>query len=151
MAHDGPSNRRWAMSQLVEERTEHHTRNWRDDWQVAVVAAAAAAAVWVVATQLFSVDLAVRSGPATQHVNVVSVVVTAVVVAMTGAGLLGFLERRTAQGRVIWTVIAVAVWVVSFAGPLGAQSVAAGLWLAAMHVVVGAVVVVGLLRRTPRG
>jgi hypothetical protein len=138
------------MSQLVEERTEQSTRRWRDDWPVAVVAAGAAAAVWVVATQVASVDLAVRAGSGIQHVNVVSVIVTALVVAIAGAGLLRFLEARTPQGRTIWTAIAVAAWVVSVAGPLGARSVAAGLWLAALHLVVGSVVVVGLLRRTAR-
>jgi Family of unknown function (DUF6069) len=139
------------MSQLVsEERTEPGTRRWRDDWPVAVVAAGAAAVVWVLATQVASVDLAVRSGSGTQHINVVSVVVTAIVVAMAAAGLLRFLERRTAQARTIWTVIACVVWVVSLAGPLGARSLAAGLWLAALHLVVGSIVVVGLRRRTAR-
>lgn len=138
------------MSQLVEERTEQPTRRWRDDWPVAVVAAGAAAVVWVVATQVASVDLAVRAGSGTQHVNVVSVIVTALVVATAGAGLLRFLERRTAQARTIWTAIAVSVLAVSLTGPLGARSVEAGLWLAALHVVVGSVVVVGLRRRTAR-
>jgi len=138
------------MSQLVEERTEQGTRRWRDDWPVAVVAAAGAAAVWVVATQVASVDLAVRAGSGTQHVNVVSVIVTALVVAVAAAGLLRFLEARHPEGRTIWTAIAVAVWVISVAGPVSARSVEAGLWLAALHVVVGSVVVVGLLRRTPR-
>lgn len=138
------------MSQVVEERTEQRTRRWRDDWPVAVVAASAAAVVWVLATQVASVDLAVRSGSGTQHINVVSVIVTTLVVAMTGAGLLRFLEHRTAQARTIWTAVACAVWVVSLAGPLGARSVEAGLWLAALHIVVGSIVVVGLRRRTAR-
>jgi putative Ca2+/H+ antiporter (TMEM165/GDT1 family) len=138
------------MSQLVEERTEQGSRRWRDDWPVAVVAAGAAAVVWTLATQVASVDLAVRSGSGTQHVNVVSVIVTALVVAMAGDGLLRWLERRTARGRTIWTVIACAVWVLSLVAPLGARSTAAGLWLAALHVVVGSVVVVGLRRRAAR-
>jgi hypothetical protein len=138
------------MLQLDEERTGQGTRRWRDDWPVAMVAAGAAAVVWVLATQVAGVDLAVRSGSGTQHINVVSVVVTTIVVAMTGAGLLRFLERRTAQARTIWTAIASVVWVVSLAGPLGARSVGAGLWLAALHVVVGSIVVVGLRRRTAR-
>jgi hypothetical protein len=132
------------MGQLVEERTEVRVRRWRDDWPVAVTAAVAGAVVRVLATQVASVDLAVRSGSGTQHVNVVSVIVTALVVAMAGVGLLRFLERRTERGRTTWTAVAVAVWVLSLAGPLGARSLAAGLSLAAMHVVVGAVVVVGL-------
>jgi hypothetical protein len=114
------------------------------------VAAGAAAAVWVVATQVAAVDLVVHAGSGTQHVNVVSVIVTAIVVAMAGAGLLRFLERRTAQGRTIWTTIAAAIRVLSFAGPLGALTLAAGLSLASMHLVVGAIVVVGLRRRTAR-
>jgi hypothetical protein len=105
-----------------------------------VVAAGAAAVGWVLATQVASVDLAVRARSGTQHVNVVSVVVTAVVVAMAGAGLLRFLERRTTHAVRTWTVIASVVWVLSLAGPLGARTVAAGLWLAALHVVVGSVV-----------
>jgi hypothetical protein len=135
------------MSQLVGERVKEGSRRWRDDWPVAVTAAGAAAAVWVVATQVASVDLAVRAGSGTRHVNLISVVVTAMVVAMAGTGLLRFLERRTEQSRTIWTAIAVAVLVVSLTGPLGARSVPAGLWLAALHLVVGAVVLLGLRRR----
>ena len=39
------------------------------------------------------------------------------------------------------------MWVVSFAGPAGARTLSAGLTLAALHLVVGAVVIVGLRRR----
>jgi putative Ca2+/H+ antiporter (TMEM165/GDT1 family) len=134
------------MTQVAERRGGSRERRWRDDWPVAVAAAGAAAAVWVAATQVGSVELAVRAGSGTQHVGVVSVVVTAVVVAMAGAGLLRFLERRTPDGLTVWTAIAVATWVVSFVGPLGARTVASGLVLAAMHAVVGAIVVVGLRR-----
>jgi hypothetical protein len=134
------------MSQLIEKQTEVPARRWRDDWPVAVTAAVAAAAVWVVATQLASVDLAVRSGSGTQHINVVSVIVTSVVVALVAGWLLRLLERRTPRGRTIWTVVAVAIWVLSLAGPLGARSLAAGLWLALLHLVVGSVVIVGLRR-----
>lgn len=134
------------MSQLIEKRTEVRAGRWRDDWPVAVTAAVAAAAVWVLATQLASVDLTVRSGSGTQHVNVVSVIVTSVVVALVAGWLLRLLERRTPRGRTIWTVVAVAIWVLSLAGPLGARSLAAGLWLALLHLVVGSVVIVGLRR-----
>jgi hypothetical protein len=77
----------------------------------------------------------------------VSVVVTALVVAVTAAGLLRVLERRTAGALRVWTGIALAVWVVSFAGPAGASSWSAGLTLAALHLVVGAVVIAGLRLR----
>jgi len=119
---------------------------WLEDWPVAVVSAGAAAVVWVGATAA-GVDLAVRSGSSTRDVGLVSAVATAVVVAVAGAGLLRVLERRTPGARRVWTGVAMAVWVVSLAGPASARTVPAGLTLAALHLVVGAVVIVGLRRR----
>ena len=81
------------------------------------------------------------------YVGLVSVVVTAVVVAVAGAGLLRVLERRTPEARRVWTGVAMAVWVVSLVGPASARTVQAALTLAALHLVVGAVVIVGLRRR----
>lgn len=126
---------------------------WRDASLVAIVAAGAAAVVWVAAT-VGGVDVVVGSGTGTRDVGLVSVVVTAVVVAMAGAGLLHGLARRVPRARQVWTWIALAVWIVSFAGPVGAPTPSAGLTLAALHVVVGAVVILGLRRprdRTPDG
>ena len=134
------------MSGTVQDRAVQAVGTWRDDWPVAVVAAGAAAVVWVCATAA-GVDVAVRSGSSTRDVGLVSVVVTAVVVAAAGAGLLRVLERRTPGARRVWTRVAMAVWVVSLAGPAGARTVPAGLTLAALHLVVGAVVIVGLRRR----
>jgi len=79
--------------------------------------------------------------------GLVSVVVTAVVVAAAGAGLLRVLERRTPEARRVWTGVAMAALVVSLLGPASARTVQAALTLAALHLVVGAVVIVGLRRR----
>ena len=134
------------MNETVQDRVVERVGAWRDDWPVAVVAAGAAALVWVGAT-VAGVDVAVRSGSGTREVGLVSVIVTALVVAVAAAGLLRVLERRTPAARRVWTGIALAVWVVSLAGPAGARTLSAGLTLAAMHLVVGAVVIVGLRRR----
>lgn len=134
------------MSKTVKDRAGMVVGTWRDDWPVVVVAAGAAAVVWVGAT-VAGVDVAVRSGSSTHHVGLVSVVVTAVVVAVVGAGLLRVLEPRTPGARRVWTGVAMAVWVVSLAGPAGARTLSAGLTLTALHLVVGAVVIVGLRRR----
>lgn len=134
------------MSGTVQDRVVKAVGTWRDDWPVAVVAAGAAAVVWVGAT-VAGVDVAVRSGSSTGDVELVSVVVTAVVVAVVGAGLMRVLERRTPGARRVWTAVALAVWVVSLTGPAGARTLSAGLTLAALHLVVGAVVIVGLRRR----
>jgi hypothetical protein len=137
------------MSQQVMDRTMRPVTGWRADWPVALVAAGVGALVWVAATQVAGVQLAVRSGSSTRDIGVVSVIVTALVVALAAGGLLRVLERRTERGRAVWTAVAAAVWLVSFAGPLGARTAAAGLWLAALHLVVGVVVVVGLRRLHP--
>jgi hypothetical protein len=134
------------MSGTVQDRAVQAVGTWRDDWPVAVVAAGAAAVLWVGAT-MAGVDVAVRSGSSTRDVGLVSVIVTAVVVAAAGAGLLRVLERRTPGARRVWTGVAVAVWAVSLAGPAGARTMPAALTLAALHLVVGAVVIVGLRRR----
>jgi hypothetical protein len=101
---------------------------------------------WVMASQVAGVDLTVGSGSGAQHIGVVSVIVTAVVVTLAASGLLRFLEARTPRGRSIWTAIAGSVAVVSLTGPLGATSLQAGLWLVSLHAVVGSVVLGGLRR-----
>jgi hypothetical protein len=121
----------------------------RADAGVAVLAAGAATVVWAVA-RAAGVDLVVRSGAGgTSDVNVISVVVTSLVVAITGAALLRLLERRTENGRRTWTIVAVTVWAVSLVGPLSAVQPSAGLVLASLHLLVGAVVVIGLRRTHP--
>ena len=134
------------MSGTVQDPAVQEVGTWRDDVPVAVVAAGSAALVWVGAT-VAGVDVAVGSGSSARDVGLVSVVVTAVVAAVFGAGLLRVLERRTPRARRVWTGIALAVWVVSLVGPAGARTLSAGLTLAALHLVVGAVVIVGLRRR----
>ena len=120
----------------------------RADTTVVLLAAGGAAALWSVARGA-GIDLVVNSGDGTSHVNVVSVVVTSLVVAIAGAALLGLFERRTANGRRTWTIVAVAVWMVSLAGPLSAARLSAGLVLLSLHVLVGGVVVLGLRRTHP--
>ncbi|MFL6136157.1 MAG: DUF6069 family protein [Nocardioidaceae bacterium] len=133
------------MGQPVQEHARRGARSWRDDLPVAATAALTSGLGWAVA-RVCGVDLVVQTGSATQHVNVISVVVTAVVVTIAGGGLLRVLERRTKAAVRLWTTIAAAVLLVSLAGPLGAENVAAGLVLAGLHLVVGGVVIVGLRR-----
>jgi hypothetical protein len=135
------------MTQQTMVRTTSPVGGRRDDVLVALAAAGMGAVVWVGATQAAGVDLTVGSGSGAHGVGLVSVVVTALVVAVAGGGLLRVLERRTPRGRRIWTAVAVAVWVLSFAGPLGARHASGGLVLAGLHLLVGGVVIVGLRRR----
>ncbi len=134
------------MSGLVQEQESRVVGSWRDDVPVAVVAAGGAALVWVGA-RVLGVGLAVHSGSGTREIGLVSVLVTAAVVTLAAGGLLRVLERRTTGAGRLWTGVALAVLAVSLAGPAGAATLSAGLALAAMHLVVGGVVIIGLRRR----
>ncbi|TDD30131.1 hypothetical protein E1218_02275 [Kribbella turkmenica] len=62
-------------------------------------------------------------------------------------GLLAVLERRTVNARKVWTVVAVTACVLSLGSPL-TSGIGAGarVGLAALHLVVGAAVILGLRR-----
>lgn len=142
------------MSQLSQEQTARsgprrtnrpgaqrsHTRG---DAAIAALAALLAALAWLGA-RAADVEPEVRSGSGTSDVKLVSVLVVSLIVSIAGAGLLRLLEVRTPQARRVWTVVAVLVWVLSFAGPLSATHLSGGLVLAGMHLLVGTVVIVGL-------
>lgn len=111
------------------------------------VAAATAAAVlpWI-AAQATSVELEVATVGRPPMVVALPIVVTAALAAsLAGWGALALLERRTGRARRIWTAVAVAVLLISLA-PLPAVDAAAGarVYLALMHVAVGAVLIPGL-------
>jgi hypothetical protein len=70
-----------------------------------------------------------------------------------GAGLVGWawlavLERTVRRPRLVWTVTAVVVFVLSLGGPAGGTDVGAVLALFCLHLVVAAVLVAGLPVRT---
>lgn len=115
------------------------------DAAVALMAAATAVLVWACA-RISDVHLVVKSGFGTTDVTVGSVIVTTLVVAAVGIGLLRLLERRTARALRVWTMVAVTVWALSFLGPLSATRPSTGLVLAGLHLLVGATLVLGLRR-----
>jgi predicted cation transporter len=117
----------------------------RTEAGVVLLATGLAVLGWAAAT-MAGIGLQVRSGSGTRGIGLATVVITTVVVATAAAGLLRLLERRTARGLRTWTIAATAVWAVSFAGPLSATTLSAGLVLGGLHGIVGAVVVVGLRR-----
>jgi len=116
---------------------------------IVVWAAVAALLIWLVQGPVTGVDLVVRNGNATTTVGPVAVVAVALAAGLVGWGLLALLERVTTRARLLWAVVAVAVLLLSFAGPLGsATTVQAKGALAAMHAVVGAILIAGLSRTT---
>ena len=115
-------------------------------------ATAAATALWAVAT-IAGAELTVSFGPGQpiQKVTVVNVVVAALVGSLAGWGLFALLRRFTAKALTVWTVIAIVGVLVSLAGPLSAiASAGTKVALAAMHLAVATVVIVGLRRTRGR-
>lgn len=111
-------------------------------------AAVAAVAVWVLAVPVGGIELTVWMGAGTQPVGPAAVVLASLAAGLAGWALLAVLERVTAKAGRIWTITALAVLALSLTGPLGsATGSAATLVLLLMHLVVGAVVVLGLTRR----
>ena len=117
---------------------------------IVVWAAVAALLIWLVQGPLTGADLVVRNGDATSTVGPVAVVVVALAVGLVGWALLALLERVTSRGRLVWSIIAVAVLLLSLVGPLGATTIQAKGALAAMHAVVGAILIAGLTRTSRR-
>ncbi|MEU0548710.1 DUF6069 family protein [Micromonospora sp. NPDC005979] len=109
-----------------------------------VVAVLAAVAVWSIAT-VAGTRLTVDQGAGPQDVTVLAVIVTSALAALLGWGLLAVLERLSARATMIWTGIAVVVLVLSLV-PASLVDASAGtrVALVLMHLVVGAVVILGL-------
>jgi len=104
---------------------------------------------WLLAGPVAGSDFTVRTdphGPA-QHVGPVAVVVVALFIGLLAWGLLAVLERFTRRARVIWTVIAAAVLVISLLGPLGGAETSDKLSLLVLHLVVGGTLILGLPAR----
>jgi Family of unknown function (DUF6069) len=112
-------------------------------------AVGAAVAVWAVAVPLLGLHLIIRFGNGSpQSVGIALVVGASLIGSLLSWGLLSLLETRTARAGAIWTVLAIAVLVVSLSLPLTAGvTVSTKIALALMHVAVGAV----LIPMLPRG
>jgi hypothetical protein len=111
--------------------------------RASVVAGASGAALlaWAVATWIGGGEPGLRQGG--------SVSALAVVIASVGAGLvawawLALLERLVRRPRLVWTVTAVIVFVLSLGGPAGGTDIGAVLALSCLHLVVAAVLIAGL-------
>ncbi len=114
------------------------------DVGIVVAATVAALGGWLV-WQVAGVDLTVRSADQVRDVGAGSVGITALLAALAGVGLIRLLAKRD-TGLRTWTIVAGVVWTVSMLGPSGATTLSAGLSLASLHLLVGAIVVFGVRR-----
>ncbi|MFB4317413.1 DUF6069 family protein [Actinomadura sp. 21ATH] len=113
-----------------------------------LIATAAALAHWALLDLVAGADLVARTGGSERPVGAAMVAAGSLAAGLAAWGLLALLERVADRARLIWTVIAGAVLVLSLAGPLGG-AVGAGnaAALAGLHLTVGAALIAGLPRR----
>jgi hypothetical protein len=111
-----------------------------------LTAIAGALLVWFVTDPLAGVDLTVGTGSSARAIGPAAVALVSALAGLAAVGLAVVLGRLAARPRPIWFTVAVAVLVLSLTGPLGAVTLGAGLALAAMHLVVGATLIVGVGR-----
>ena len=110
------------------------------------VTVAAALAVWAVLVPIAGITLEAQQG-SLMHIGAGQVFFASAVLAFAGWSLLAILERRTPNARTIWTVVAMVFCSMSLGSPLNSGiGVGAKLGLASLHLVVGAVVILGLRR-----
>ncbi|HEU4567552.1 MAG TPA: DUF6069 family protein [Marmoricola sp.] len=91
------------------------------------------------------IALTVRVGAGVSTIDVAGVAVTASLVAVAAIVLYRLLARW-GHGLRTWSVVAGAVWAVSFLGPLGATTMQAGWALASFHLLVGGGMFFGVRR-----
>jgi hypothetical protein len=128
------------------QHTATHTTVRRTGRAITVVAAAAGALLlWTVGGPWAALDLAVRQGDTTQHIGPAAVALTALVAALAAWGLLALLERTVRRPVRTYRIIASIALFLSLAGPLGSGAgTSSRLVLLAMHITVGAALIIGL-------
>jgi hypothetical protein len=138
-------------SESIPARTSTSTAVRGRRGLVVTAAVAAAIALWLLADPLAGIDLAVQSGGTAQRVGFGAVIFASLFAGLAAWALLAVLERFLARPRRTWTLVATVVLALSLAGPLtGAADATSGIALVALHLVVGAVLIVGLRRSARR-
>jgi Family of unknown function (DUF6069) len=107
-----------------------------------VIAAVAALLVWVIAVPVLDVELSATDYQGQpMEIGPLNILVFTILPALAGWGLIAVLERfAPSRAKMIWTVIAVAVLLLSLV-PLSQMSAAAAASLGLMHLIVGGVII----------
>lgn len=129
-----------TINEVTPSSSEHTCHWWQRHntrWLTVLAEMSAASLLYAIAGPLLGINLAVRVITGVQTVEALTVVVFSLLIGFAGWGLLTVLRRLTIHGTTVWRVVASLVLVVSLLGPLGATSMAAGVVLVAMHLVVG--------------
>jgi hypothetical protein len=135
-----------ALSPAAQTYAKPIRVHGRNRLAVVGITVAAALAWWAILAHAFGITLDAQQG-SLMHIGAGQVFFASAVLAFLGWGLLAILERRTPNARTVWTVVATIVCLTSLGSPLsGGIGVGAKLGLASLHLVVGAIVILGLRR-----
>jgi hypothetical protein len=115
---------------------------------VTIAAATASALVfWTFTDGIGGIDLAVHQGNGTQPIGPAAVAATTLIVGFLAWGLLAVLERRVQRPVRTWRIIALVVFVLSLAGPLGSGAdLSSKLILTGMHMLVALILIPNLTK-----
>ncbi|MRG60265.1 hypothetical protein GE115_10350 [Agromyces sp. CFH 90414] len=101
--------------------------------------------LWVVAVPVAGLELAVGSGAAAQTIGPAAIIGAALVAGLAAWGVLALLERFTGHGPRTFAIIGWTLLALSLLGPVTIGAAGPMLVvLLAMHVVTGAILVIGL-------
>ncbi|MFI5892109.1 DUF6069 family protein [Actinoplanes sp. NPDC051513] len=131
------------------QQTTTWTTARRTGRAVAVAAGAASALIlWAVNDPWGGIDLAVRQGGDVQPVGPAAVAATALIAGLAAWALLALLERTHVRRPArTYRIVASIVLMLSLLGPLGSGvGTSSKLVLLAMHLTVGAILIIGLPR-----
>ena len=103
---------------------------------------------WLVCTKLIGMQLIVDQGAGPTAVLPALVAAAPILSGLSGWALLAILERATpARATRIWRIVAVIVMILSLYSPItAATSTPTAIALVSMHLVVGAILIIGLPR-----
>lgn len=128
-------------TKAVEARTGGR---WKRRLLVVVGAVVAAAVAYLIINAVVG-DLSAPSmnGQEGTDITIGAVIMVSALASLLGWGLLALLERFSGKGRLIWTIVALVVLVLSLGGPLGGTDVTTGnrIGLLLLHIVVAAVLI----------
>ena len=111
-------------------------------WKVLLGSVVAGLGTWAVLSPLAGISLSVTTGGTRQEVGALAVALSTVVITLAAAAVAALVRRAAASPRRTFLLVSGAVLVLSLSGPIGqADTVAAGLGLSLLHLVVAAAVV----------